>query len=345
MNNDIYIKFLSVNDLADIDLWNNLVGAQSLPAQALFDWKSSIDSIFFAQSFAILALNQEKKACGFSLLFISERDSTLWSTRFGFFATNQIVAETLFNEVKIIASRYNIQQCNITSGHINFNFLNPPIIKYSLSLPLIYSSERELWASIPHKTRNMIRKAEKTGVQITYNWKLLNEFYDLYVNRSLEKSLGIKPLTYFHALKNIFGDKAIFIGAVDNNILVAGMIFVSTHNIATYLHNASIVSSKYNGVNNLIMWQAMQFFYFKKIKYIDLSESSPKSTVFQFKKSLSNDIKTNYIYYYQVKFCAGNFLVLSINFFKRITHTLMLKLPNCYKKTYLSYLGRRGRVL
>ena len=347
---DIEIRHIKKDDTELITLWNKLVTENDLPPQALFTWKENLEGVFGTKSYTLLAIDQDMRARGFTLVFFHSGEETLYTCRYGFFAQDNLTAQALYTEIRSIALQHKIKKTVITSGTLELELAGRKESKESLYLPLDYINEEQLWLSIPKKTKNMIRKAEKTGLTVTSDWKYIDEFYNIYTERFIEKTLSIKPLKHFLSLKELFGERAVFIGALQGETIIAGMIFISTSNAVSYAYNASNLNASNNGANNLIMWEAMKLFHKEKVKYIDLSESKPESPVYKFKTRLSKGIMRKTIYYYD---CLSNDKTTktpSITMFvtykcRGLLHRLVPIMPSYLKKIYLLYLGSRGRVV
>ena len=352
MTTHFRILYVEKNDTELIVLWDKAVKENALPPQASYAWKTNLENIYGANACALLAVDSENNVAGFALVFFKKGEEVLYSCPHGFFAKNEAAAIALRDEIKAIAQKNNLRKTVITSGTLALDLPTKQNGKAGLYLPLAYADEEKLWLSIPNKTKNMIRKADKAGITISYDWKHLDAFYAMYMDRCSEKSLGIKPLKHFQSIKNLFGDNAVFIGALQNKKLVAGMIFISAGTSVSYAYNASIINASSSGANNLLMWEAMRFFYRKAARYIDLSESTPGSPVYKFKMRLSKDIECKEIHYYdflsESEFAANRKISAAL-FFKYkvqgVLARLMPILPTFLKKKYLQYLGMNGRIM
>ncbi len=346
----IKIHRLRNKDTNYIQLWDEYVKAQALPAQACYAWRNILEDVFSASVHALLALHADGRVLGFALVYYTPGHEVLYSTRYGFHAVNQDVAVLLEDSISAFAENNDLTQSVITSGAQSFDLSGQQATKTSLYLPLDFGDEDSLWLSVPKKTKNMIRKAGKSNIEISYDWEYLDQFYDVYMNRFLGKSLSIKPIALFHSIRDLFGDNAVFICALHDGKLVAGMVFISAEFGVSYAYNASIVNASNNGANNLLMWEAMKLFRDKGAAYIDLSESSPESPVYKFKMRLSKNIDTKTIHYFD--FVGGMHASKTTPFPLLVRHKingllfrLMPLMPRFVKIKYLKYIGGRGRVI
>lgn len=339
------------NDTKYITLWDAFADEHDLPPQAYFRWKTHLEDVYGLRTIALVALDGEDKAVGFALIYFKAGDETAYSCRYGFYAENQDTAELLENEITKICSPNNVRSAIITSGSLDTNLHGRQKERDSLYIPLQYPDENALWESVPKKTKNMIRKAEKSGFTVSDDWKNLEHFYVIYTERFLEKSLNIKTLKHFQSVKSLFGENTVLLTAFQNGKPAAGMIFIASQKIVSYAYNASVVSAANNGANNLLMWEAMKRFQAQGQHFIDLSESQIDSPVYKFKTHLSKDIQPRKIFYYDIlkdrtdikkKTALRQFIRHKIN---GILHRLFPVMPVWAKKKYLLHLSQRGRVI
>lgn len=343
---EIKVHYVEEHERDFITLWNEIAQDKILSPLGFYEWKRIAEKCFGVKVFAILARSENGNRNGIAFLYFSPKENVLYSFRHGFYADDEEIAEKLRNEILLLANRNGVQKTLITSGLQQYEIFGTKIQKECLYLPLSANTHDDLWETIPKKTKNMIRKAEKAEYKISLSWDELEKFHDVYADRFTEKSLGIKPLSYFRVLKNEFQDNVILISAVQGNDLVGGMVFILSEKIAYYAYNASVVSAANNGVNNLLMWEAMKTFHAKGIEIIDLSESKPDSPVHQFKSRLSKDIIPKTIYYYELPGSGkSNISVFIRQKISGILQRLMPCMPRYFKRKYLEYLGGSGRVL
>lgn len=352
MTDDVRIANVEPDDHELNSLWNQYVASNGLPPQARIEWKQILEQVFGARCMGVSARDDSGKVCGIALVFFKPGEETLYSCRYGFHADNQEIARILCKEIQSIAQKNNLNRSVITSGNAEYCLSDKAPERTSLYLPLDYADEEALWLSVPQKTKNMIRKAGKTGIRIVSDWKYLDDFYAIYAARFCEKSIGIKPLGLFQSISNLFADDAVFIGALQEDKLVAGTIYIAAGEVVSYAYNASNLDTSSNGANNLVMWEAMKYFHSRGAKYIDLSESTPDSPVYKYKTRLSKNIEIRPVYYYDFLGewkKSGNTTISPSLFLKYkvrgALHRLLPVMSPGLKRRYLQHLGMGGRIL
>ena len=168
-----------------------------------------------------------------------------------------------FNPFKVIF--YSITLSKFTNmDFLELNKFNE-IYRYGSSVLDLTQNEDTIFSNIHSKHRNVIRKAQKEGVEIYENTSEqdIYDFQKITVEtyaRSNKVPLGIGYLLkYFHALSKTDRIKVFF--AKHNGIIQAGAIFIVSDNMSIYWHGSSI-NNCILGSSNLLQWEAIR--YFKK---------------------------------------------------------------------------------
>ena len=155
------------------------------------------------------------------------------------------------------------------------------------------------------KTRNMIKRNLNNEVEFkvidnnSYDINQLKIFKENYLQSMLEKNA--KEFYFFNEdyfqkitllIKN---KKAFIINALQNNLLIAGAIFLYNHNIG-YYHLS--FQKKYPGIMNTIIYKSTQILFNKNINYLILGGgnlNSDEDNLFKFKLKMSNMVNFFYI--------------------------------------------------
>lgn len=164
----------------------------------------------------------------------------------------------------------------------------------------------KIWnMQISSKNRNMIRKAEKLGLNYRicydYNSDVLDQFVSLYkgtMNRLNADEFYYFNKNYYHKfLKKLNGNA--FIGMIElDNTIIGSAIFMVGHQYAHYhLAGSNRCFSSY-GVNNYLLWNTI-----KELKKYDIKKfhlgggtgHSSEDTLLRFKKSFSKSEEDFYI--------------------------------------------------
>lgn len=140
-------------------------------------------------------------------------------------------------------------------------------------------SEECLWKSIHKHARNGVRKAEKSGIKVVAEdgWELWARFYKLHRGHCKEKGIAHKDIKFFSLIFKYFRPKkmAKLFVAFQNDVPVAGMIFLNFKGITTYYIGASNSEYRQYSPNDLLMWTAILWAKVSGYSIIDLGDSWP----------------------------------------------------------------------
>lgn len=172
--------------------------------------------------------------------------------------------------------------------------------RFTVSIDLV-PQEEEIWNNqITSKNRNMIRKAEKSGLkfEIDEDFSHLADFKLLY-NKTMEY-LGAETFYFFddkyydEFKKNLSNNS--FLGLVRKNDgeIVSAAIFMYNGYYGHYHLAGSNRDFSSLGMNNLMLWEAAKEFKRRNIKEFHLgggTDGREENSLFKFKKSFSNHLK------------------------------------------------------
>ncbi|MBM3492659.1 MAG: GNAT family N-acetyltransferase [Alphaproteobacteria bacterium] len=152
----------------------------------------------------------------------------------------------------------------------------------TLVLPLA-SSEDATWRGLRDKTRNMIRKAEKSGIAVEADWRHLDAFHRLYALNGLRLGLPLHGRAFFAAVARHLGESAVLLTAWRADRPVGGMLLLLGRGTALYPWQAADPESRNLGVVQALNWQAMRLAIARGLPELDMGESQPGGPVHQSK--------------------------------------------------------------
>ena len=135
------------------------------------------------------------------------------------------------------------------------------IIDIGKTIVMNLDSVEIIWGNLNSKNRNMIRKAEKNGIEIKHgdDWALFDQFISIY-NATMDRDNADKyyyfqESFYRSILKDLAGHFEIFY-AVYNNITIAMSIVIFANNKMHYHLSGSLEEYRHLAPTNLLLYKA-----------------------------------------------------------------------------------------
>jgi len=189
---------------------------------------------------------------------------------------------------------------------IKNQFIFSKNIKIEQNRDIIYlplTNIDDIWKNeISSKNRNMIRKAEKNGLEV----RILNEnefhlFKDLYIQRM--KNLNTNEFyyfsdKYFEYLKDLLRFNGVVLGVFYNNKIIASACFFAYGKYFHYHLAGSDSNYLTLSPNNLLLYKAIQIACennYKTFLFGGGKTSDSDDSLYKFKKSFSNHSEGFYI--------------------------------------------------
>ncbi|MBQ0043350.1 MAG: GNAT family N-acetyltransferase [Lachnospiraceae bacterium] len=163
------------------------------------------------------------------------------------------------------------------------------------------SSEEVIWNNFSSSNRNVIRKAEKLGVEIHYgrSKELYDEFREIY-NATMD-NVGAEEYYYFNeqfydSILNDLGENAQLFYATYNGEIVAMSIIMFGGNQMHYHLSASKMEYRNLGATNLILYKAAVYGAQRGYKTFHLGGGvgSHADSLYQFKKRFNRGADTQF---------------------------------------------------
>lgn len=136
-----------------------------------------------------------------------------------------------------------------------------PIIDLGKTISMNLENKEIIWENISSKNRNMIRKAEKSGVEIFFgkSLELFDKFSEIY-NLTMDKD-NAHPYYYFKkefykSIHNELNDNYEMFYAVYEKQIVAMSIIIFANNRMHYHLSGSLVEYKHLAPSNLLLYKA-----------------------------------------------------------------------------------------
>jgi len=187
-------------------------------------------------------------------------------------------------------------------------FLGAGFSKDTSRSQMITSLENEsvMWKKFHKHTRNDIRKAEKSDLQlrIIKDSLELKAFYRLYFQNMKKFGTPQHSYEFFHNLLNMLGNNFYGLNCYKKNTLIGSIILLFNKNFGYVAFNVSNPEFRKFRPNDLLYWESIKYLRNRKVKSLDLGqvemtkEHSRARNLYKFKKKwLAKDYERAYFYF------------------------------------------------
>lgn len=173
----------------------------------------------------------------------------------------------------------------------------------------LHQSEDELWKGVESKQRNIIRKGEKSGVEVLAlrgndALKYLNDFQQLRqltqqraIGKNASASMLLKSNSFF---ENLFlqPEATLFVGKVEEKIATVALMLVGGRTVYYFSGGSDYELNKKTGSSAYVIWKSILYYQNQNdVEYFDMggvpvfdtpehpNHDHPAYGVFQFKRS------------------------------------------------------------
>ena len=345
LNNDI--KVVISDEVAN---WNAYLRNHTMCyAVTEYSFKKILERTYSCETL-MLSAKHDDKVVGILPLYIVKsprRWPLLYSPRYGLVADNKEAAIALSNKAYEIALKCNTKKALITSGIYHFDLPFNTIAKTTMGINLSLGLEA-IWMAMRDKTRNAIRKGEKLGLSICKGEEHLADFYWLYSQKMLSKSVPIHSREYFKELVEVYGNRCQILIAKVNSQPIAGMLLLDSENVCLYAYSGSIGGYGKYCAPQFLLWESIKQASSQGQQYFDMGESTEGSGVYDFKRWFGAEPKS--IYYYDLLAKPSSAVAepcqkgLIDKSHIDLLQQYMQRSPRLIRKPWLKYIKKHSRI-
>jgi FemAB-related protein (PEP-CTERM system-associated) len=150
------------------------------------------------------------------------------------------------------------------------------------TLPLAPDPEI-VWRRFRDKTRNAVRKGQRSGLEVRSGEGELDGFYDVLAENMHGKGAPIYGRALFHALVRALGESAEVITLAHRGRTVSGALVIRFGGVATVPFASSRPSSFHLNPNNLLYWEIIERACRAGLHTLDFGRSLRGSSALSFK--------------------------------------------------------------
>ncbi|OGD32439.1 hypothetical protein A3C91_02255 [Candidatus Azambacteria bacterium RIFCSPHIGHO2_02_FULL_52_12] len=169
--------------------------------------------------------------------------------------------------VELLKEKYGV-------AYAELHFVGTSGKKTPLSAFILELAEREtqetIWAQYHKKTRNEVRKAEKSNFTVRAGGKeMLEDFYRLYKENMRRHGTPARPLSYFDDFFKQYKEKCGIIATYDGDTAVGANFFLLHNACLRLAFNVSNVAYWDKCVNNLLYDRTIAWGYTRGVRVFD----------------------------------------------------------------------------
>jgi len=139
------------------------------------------------------------------------------------------------------------------------------------------------WRALRDKTRNMVRKAERSGITVRAGHEFLPQLYDIYAEEMVSRGIPIYGRGLWQDTADAFGTNARILVAEAEGRIIAGVFLIFGRQTACDLFQASSLATRHLAPVPMLLWEAMRQATAQGLTRFDLGPSTVGSNTYKAK--------------------------------------------------------------
>ena len=270
----------------------------------LAGWKNVYD-LYGYRSFHIALIDETERIRGVLPLFLMKDifgKKFLISNSFlshgGVCANGKEARNSLIQKAKEIAVEEGVEYIEIRQFGGTEEEL--PVKKDFVAMLLkLDGNDEYIWKNkLKPKTRNQVRKAQKSGLTVHFGKEYFDDYYRVLSVNHRDFGTPLHEKNFFIKVLESFQDKAGIIVVKHQEKVIAGMLYIHCRNVFSDPWASSL--REYNRLcpNNILYWEAIKFAIKNGFEYFDFGRSTIDCGTYNFKKQWgAKPVQLNYSYF------------------------------------------------
>ncbi len=256
----------------------------------LFHWRNVIGRAYGHESVYLMA-DRGGLVVGLLPLIVVRRPigcASLASMPFlddgGVCAEDDEATSLLLDQARNLMTETGCSTLELRQRHLTVSVGTARQDKVTMVLDLSPGADR-IWAALPAKVRNQVRKAEKSGLTtFAGGVELLGSFYDVFVVNMRDLGSPVHAKRFFEEIFALFGSAVRITLVRDGSRTVGGLIAVRFKDGMVVPWASSLREYFSKCPNNLLYWDAIQDACKQGCATFDFGRSSRGSGTYEFKR-------------------------------------------------------------
>ena len=320
---------------------------------ANFSWRGVLRDHFGVEPLYLFAHQEENPtpwdgclACYVNRDWTGRRH--LYGVRQGLFARRPGAADALVAAARKLALVHGCSSIDLSSAEPIVTAQDRHYTRCTFRLDLDPDQD-VMWRQLRDKTRNMVRRAKKSGVSVRelrhddQAFRILSRHNELNL---LPKGVSVPDKAYFEIVCDHHGDRAHILSAWLDEEPIASMLILRHGEHAAYpVQNADPRHRRLASIQ-LLTWEAMCLGAERGCRWLDMGESREGSPVYQAKRNFGGQPKAVYCYRESTDSGASAVLTRPVDRALSILDaTIRGHAPLALRRRYGWWRIRRGRIL
>ncbi len=255
-----------------------------------FAWTHMIEAAFAYEGHYLVA-RENSQICGVlplmhvhSRLFGDRLLSQPFSDYGGLLTTSKAATEALYDRATEIAMDLRCDSIELRNTVPLPHNLHLRRDKVSMYLPLA-SDAQDVWKMLRHKTRNRVRKAEKSGLIVKAGGReLISEFYRVWTIRMRELGTPCYPRKLFRVIMQTFPRQSRIFMALQDGMPIAVLFAYTFKGWVQCSWGAALRGYDNLGPNYILNWAAIEHYCGQGMRWYDFGRSTKGSGQHIFKQ-------------------------------------------------------------
>jgi len=253
-------------------------------------WTRMLEAAFGYKGYYLIA-SENRQICGVlplmhvrSRLFGDRLLSQPFSDYGGPVTRSSAATEALYDRATEIATERRCNSIELRNTIPLLHDLHLRQDKTSMYLPLAPNAQ-DVWKALRHKTRNRVRKAEKSGLTVKAGGReLIGEFYRVWTIRMRELGTPCYPCKLFRVIMQTFPNQSRIFLAVQSGMPIAVLFTYTFKGWVQCSWGAALREYDSLGPNYILNWAAIEHYCGQGMKWFDFGRSTKGSGQHIFKQ-------------------------------------------------------------
>ena len=241
----------------DLESWNDfLFDQEGVPPYSDFRWKEVLETVYGVKPRFLIASGPSGSVEGILPVYINKSlrgRRRLYSLNRGLVASSVEAESALVDWIRQHWQELELSEAVISSRRKPQPEYGSCNSKSAIVLPLDTNPE-ETWKRLRAKTRNMIRRAEKTGLIAESGFANLRDFYKIYSDRMLSLGVPIYGFDLFQNIAKSFPDDSELIVARLGDEIISGIFLIYGKQTAAYPFQATKSRHLGTAATQFLIW-------------------------------------------------------------------------------------------